>query len=192
MEERWPPVYDAEDLKREIERLSRHPELAATTFYGWRRDRAIEAPSDICQGDVVRLEANLPFLGENGEPMIEDEPTRYWLVIGNSCDLDRSLEDVPWTHLAPILLVAEDEVNPGEREALKRYAIVKRFHVPPWSEESRDTLPIVDLLRIIPVHRGVFVSSKAIVEARLSRGSWMMLNACLVRFLARDDGRFDL
>lgn len=77
MEERWPPVYDAEDLKREIERLSRHPELAATTFYGWRRDRAIEVPSDICQGDVVRLEANLPFLGENGEPMIEDEPTRF-------------------------------------------------------------------------------------------------------------------
>jgi hypothetical protein len=32
--------------------------------------------------------------------------------------------------------------------------------------------------------------SVARVQARLSRAAWILLNACLVRFLARDDGRY--
>jgi len=50
--DRWPPVYDAEDLIREIKLLTGRADLAQV-FFEWRRDRSTQEVADVCQGDIV-------------------------------------------------------------------------------------------------------------------------------------------
>jgi hypothetical protein len=87
--ERWPPVYDAEDLVREIRRLAEHVDLA-TAFYEWRRDRSTELPEDVCQGDIISLASDVPVILEDGQPVAMAHPDGTWLVVGNTCDFDPS------------------------------------------------------------------------------------------------------
>ncbi len=146
--ERWPPVYDLEDLVNEIGRMTKDERLERD-FYEWRLDRSTLNPSDVCQGDVVLLDSEVPVILENGQPGLVEHPEHHWLVIGNTCDFDRSIEEAPWTQLVPIVSVGPDK-------------------------------------RVLQGATKV-----ATLQARMSRGAWILLNACLVRFLARDDGRYD-
>jgi len=188
--ERWPPVYDADDLVREIKRLAEHPDLAS--FYEWRRDQSTRAPDDVCQGDVVRLASEVPLILEDGQPATMAHPDAAWLVIGNSCDFDRTLADVRWTQLVPLhSLGVHAELSTAELAAARSYTRARSFYVPAWTEAS-DAVFMADFLRPAAIDKRAFAGADApaVVEARLTRAAWILLNACLVRFLARDDGRY--
>lgn len=190
--ERWPPVYDADDLVREIKRLTDRPDLAEA-FFDWRRDRSMAAPDDVCQGDVVELASEVPVILEDGQPGIVEHPDGAWLIIGNTCDFARDLEDVRWTQAVPILDVgAMNELEPAVANALRRYTHSRRFHVPAWSSRVAGRAHVADLLRPVAVDKRALQGSARIgvVHARMARAAWILLNACLVRFLARDDGRY--
>jgi hypothetical protein len=113
--------------------------------------------------------------------------------VGNTCDFDRDLVDVRWTQLVPIIsLGATTELSATELDAVRKYTQARTFHLPPWSTETERDAHVADLLRPVGVDKRVFrgPTPTATVQARVSRPAWILLNACLVRFLARDDGRF--
>jgi hypothetical protein len=164
-------------------------------FYEWRRDRSVVALDDICQGDVVLLESEVPVILDDGKPSIIDHPERHWLVIGNTCDFERSLDDVRWTQMVPIANLGWlAELGQGQLAAARRYTQARRFYVPPWSAESESRLNVADLLLPVSVDKRALQAAAGVtgvLRARMSRAAWILLNACLVRFLARDDGRYD-
>lgn len=191
--ERWPPVYDAEDLVREIKRLTERADLA-TVFYEWRRDRSVTAPEDVCQGDIISLSSDVPVILDDGQPGVVDHPDGMWLVLGNTCDFDRGLADVRWTQLVPIIsLGGKSELSATQLDAVRKYTQARTFHVPPWCTEKEGDVYVADLLRPVGVDKRIFRGQPptGVVQARVSRAAWILLNACLVRFLARDDGRYD-
>jgi hypothetical protein len=148
---------------------------------------------DVCQGDVVELESDVPVILEGGQPGVIDHPEGAWLVVGNTCDFDRDLADVRWTQVAPILDVgAASPMAQAEIAALRRYTQSRVFHVPEGSAAVANRMHVADLLRPVGVDKRVFrgPSPAGLVQARMSRAAWVLLNACLVRFLARDDGRY--
>lgn len=190
--DRWPPVYDAEDLVREIKRLTDRPDIA-NAFYEWRLDSSTRPVDDVCQGDIVRLASDVPVILADGQPGVIDHPDGAWLVLGNTCDFDREIGDVRWTQMVPLRDLGEmSEVSDTERAALRRYTQSRVFYVPPWSAQVTKRVHAADLLRPVAVDKRVFISAPttATVEARMARAAWVLLNACLVRFLARDDGRY--
>lgn len=71
-----------------------------------------------------------------------------------------------------------------------RYQTSRAFYVPPWKREVEGHCHVADLLRPVTAEKGVF-DEVARVEARMARSGWILLHSCLVRFLCRDDGRFD-
>jgi hypothetical protein len=190
--DRWPPVYDAEDLVREIKKLTEHTDVAEA-FYEWRRDRSTTVPEDVCQGDVIELVSDVPVILEDGQPGTMDHPERFWLVIGNTCDFDRHLKDVRWTQLVPIVaLGVTSHLSRTDVAAARKYTQARSFHVPSWSHTLEQHVHVADLLRPVGIDKRVLQGPNAVglVHARLSRAAWILLNACLVRFLARDDGRY--
>ncbi len=190
--ERWPPVYDAEDLVREIKRLTEQPDLE-TAFYDWRRDRSTTAPDDVCQGDIVSLASDVPVILEDGQPGTVEHPDGAWLVVGNTCDFDREVADARWTQLVPVMsLGVAAELSTTELAAVRKYTQSRAFYVPPWEASVAQEVHVADLLRPVGVDKRVLQGAGAsgVVQARVSRAAWILLNACLVRFLARDDGRY--
>jgi len=190
--DRWPPVYDADDLVREIKRLTERPDIA-NAFYEWRRDSSMTPVDDVCQGDIVRLPSDVPVILADGRPGVIDHPDVAWLVLGNTCDFERKVEDVRWTQMVPVRDLGDvADVSDTEKAALRRYTQSRVFYVPPWSGQVSKRVHAADLLRPVAVDKRVFVGEPAIaaVEARMARAAWILLNACLVRFLARDDGRY--
>ena len=135
--ERWPPVYDADDLVREIKRLTPRSDLA-TAFYEWRRDLSLTRPDDVCQGDVVQLRSGVPVILEDGQPATMEHPGSVWLVVGNTCDFDRELSDVRWTQLGvPIISVGTaTELSLTELAAVRKYTQSRSFYVPPWTSAA--------------------------------------------------------
>src|SRR5690349_11939281 len=111
--ERWPPIYDANDLREEIRQLAASGELF-TSFYS-------DLPNDgsWCQGDIVELKGDFPHIDEEGRAAtLEDLDVENWLVLSNSCDLYRPLEDVRWAQLVPLLDVP---ATPLELAGLRSY-----------------------------------------------------------------------
>lgn len=182
-EGRWAPVYDADDLKEEIRRLAERHDVASV-FYDHRRQ------SYPCQGDIVELSSGIPLLNKTGEPRVGVNPTNHWLLIGNTCDLSRELDDSAWTQLVPIVDVLT-ESRPKSESDLRKYRTVRTFFLPPWKEEEHERLYVADLTRPVQIRKEAFEAGHAKVQATMQRAPWILLNACLVRFLARDDGRFE-
>jgi hypothetical protein len=187
LDEPWPSVYDADDLTKMIEELAARPDLAPA-FYDWRADRSMTPVNDVCQGDIVELPAEVPVIGDDGAPIALEHPVGVWLVIGNTCDFDRSLEDARWTQLVPVVDLGGDDFS--KAPALKRYMTSRAFYLPAWADGAVGRCCVADLLRPVAVDKRVFASGKAKVIARITRAAWVLLNVCLVRFLARDDGRY--
>lgn len=191
--ERWPPVYDLDDLVAEIKKLVARPDIE-TSFYDWRLDRAMEAVEDVCQGDLLELQCEVPVILEDGSPGIVEHPDGIWLVIGNTCDISRPASQTPWTQIVPVIsLGLVKELSHTQVDAARKYTQSRSFFVPPWSPASQAHIHHADFLRPVALDKGVLGAqpAKAIVQARMSRAAWILLNACLVRFLARDDGRYD-
>lgn len=183
-QERWPPVYDAEELQDTIHRLIRGDHLAER-FY-----RPAAVTYTICQGDIISLQSGVPLIAADGKPAIHGDAS-HWMVIGNTCDIERDLQDVMWTQLVPLVdLGTHVDVSEQELSDLRGYRPTRTFYVPPWSEETGDRHHIADFLRPVAIHKTA-LREVATVEASLEWHSWLLLHSCLVRFLARDDGRFD-
>lgn len=187
-EDRWPPVYDADDLVALIRELVQRPDIA-DRFYEWRRDRSTSAPNDVCQGDVVRLTSEIPVIGADGTPGVIDHNTPYWMVVGNTCDFTRPYEEERWTQFVPVVRLGGAELSQTRVEALRGYAVFRRFYLPSWSPGDDSAHHVADLTSPVTVDKKA-VADHCRVEARMNRASWVLLNACLVRFLARDDGRY--
>lgn len=187
-EDRWPPVYDADDLVALIRELVRRPDIAER-FYEWRRDRSPSMPDDVCQGDVVRLSSETPVIAADGTPGVIAHNTDYWLVMGNTCDFARPYHEERWTQFVPVVRLGGAELSQPRVDALRGYAAFRRFYLPSWMQGDASAHHVADLTSPVTVDK-MAVAAHCTVEARLNRASWVLLNACLVRFLARDDGRY--
>jgi hypothetical protein len=181
--ERWPPVYDAGELKEQIERLGRNGNLMEA-FYGPK-----DHGGTICQGDIVKLSAPLPFIDEEGEGTIESDYT-HWLVLGNTCDFVRDDADVRWSQIVPVVVVPDTAIQAEAFQSLRIFGTSRKFYLPPWDVAGRHH-GIADLQSIALVDKRCLRSVKATVIARVSLYGWVLLHSCIVRFLGRDDGRFD-
>jgi hypothetical protein len=191
--QRWPPVYDLDDLVAEIRRLTSHADVEGR-FYEWRRDRSVEAPADVCQGDVIALASDVPVILQDGQPGTMEHPEGHWLVIGNTCDFVRAHEDVAWTQLVPIVSLGDvADLTPTQLASARKYTQSRSFFVPPWSVAAERCVHVADLLQPVAIDKRALqgVQPSGVVHARVTRAAWILLNACLVRFLARDDGRYD-
>src|SRR5688500_13508628 len=98
---RWPPVYDADELASQIAEIATDRDLAGRLY------DLTDVGGLVCQGDVVELAAGVPVLDESGAAVTEEDAT-HWLVIGNTCDFDRDIEDVPWTQVVPLIDLGTD------------------------------------------------------------------------------------
>ncbi len=180
--ESWLPAYDTESLVRLIEDI--RDDLSSRSFFSHQT-----AVAEFCQGDVIKLPTDLPLLDSGAEPAIEERVGDLWLVAGNTCDFDRDLEKVPWTQLVPLEEVgsASDIAEPDLQE-LRAYRATRYFYVPGWQSGSPSRHYLAQLSKPVTTHKQAVLDSKLV--ARLSESAWVLLSACLVRFLARDDRRF--
>ncbi len=177
-EGRWPPVYDEDDLKAQIRRLTGGDFDA--TFWDLR------AVPGVYQGDVVSLRSAVPVLDEEGVPVVTDE-CDLWLVIGNTCDFARTLEEVTWSQLVPLVDVAD--ASPTDVAIFRAYTTSRRFYVPPWPGGDR-VHRLADFTRPVTIHKRAFEGAARVI-ARMQLPAWVLLHSCLIRFLARGDGRND-
>lgn len=183
-EGRWPPIYDFEQLAEYIDELARDDAFDARFYL-----LTSLAEPQVCQGDVVHLPAPIPAIADDGKPILTDD-VDHWLVVGNTCDFDRPVDEVSWTQAVPILdLGTEAELGSAGLAELRRYSAYRGFYVPPW-QGGDDHHRLADFTRIVPIHKLAFREAATVV-ARMQRQAWVLLHSCLVRFLARDDGRHD-
>lgn len=185
MTTRWPPAYDANDLEKSIKELI-SPRNFPNNFY--------QIPSrsdfnDLCQGDIVNFNSSVPLIWEDGE-VVEYQDFEHWLVVGNTCDISRSVDSVPFTNIIPII---QEDLN-AENSALatesQTYKASRRFYLPSWDAESAKQFNLADFTLLTTIHKEA-IRSQALVVARLTYTGWLLLHSCLVRYLARDDGRYD-
>ena len=148
----------------------------------------MSAVGDVCQGDIVELAADVPVIDKDGMPCVLEHPGGVWLVVGNSCDFvplarERSVDATRsagglWGRRLP---------RGSGTQAVHDIAGLLRASV---DRRGRRPCFVADFLRPVTVDKRVFAHGHAKVLARLTRAAWILLNACLVRFLARDDGRY--
>lgn len=180
---RWRGVLSADDLKAQIHELSTRPDVS-DIFYSQIRQ------NHLCQGDLIELKTSIPLLTPSGSPASVRNRTGLWLVTGNTCDFTRTLKDSEWTQIVPIFDLADGGTKPPNESALRAYQTSRLFFVPPWTSERQSEVLVADLTRQVHIHKGAFDGKTLKVLATMNQASWVLLNACLVRFCARDDGRF--
>jgi hypothetical protein len=181
MNERWPPIYDYEQLITTIKDLIKNDRLISQFF-------ELEIEKTFYQGDILYLQAPFAYLNQDAQAEAIDENSGYWLLLSNTCDLDRKLDEVPWAQIVPIELFAD--LTKEEIEKYKNYQLSRAFYIPEWSGDVTGQHGIADFCRPVTISREA-LAAHAKVVARLTRYSWILLHSCLVRYLARDDGRCD-
>jgi len=181
--DRWPPVYDADDLKLVIRELASSSDISKK-FYG---SRSSGIPY---QGDIIELNSALPLIWSDGQPAVHGN-FQDWLVIGNTCDLHRNNKDVGFTQIVPIISIDANTANKQyDQKDFLSYAYSRRFYLPPWGAKLENSFSFADFLKPVTVHKSAILDH-ASIKATMSQHTWLLLHSCLVRFLARDDGRFD-
>lgn len=178
--ERWPPVYDAQELSELIGELGARTDLEAVIYQS-----NVVAGGPCCQGDVLQLHQGVPLIDEAGEPRVSGDFS-HWLVVGNTCDFERA--DVEWTQVVPIQ--EWPHATPERVQVLTTYGPSREFYIPYWAAKREGHILVADFVRPCALSKKA-IGPRATVVARMSRAGWILLHACLVRFLARDDGRFD-
>ena len=142
--ERWPPVYDLDDLVREIKRLATHPDIA-TQFYEWRPMGRQRNPTTFARATSFSLASEVPLILGDGQPGTMEHPDGVWLVLGNTCDIERKPEDVRWTQIAPILSIGlETALSASQLTAVRKYTQSRSFFVPPWNDAARGHVHVAD------------------------------------------------
>ncbi|WP_157596301.1 hypothetical protein [Plesiocystis pacifica] len=174
--ERWPPCYDAEELQQNIRELVSKNQLHTSFF-------TANTSQGLCQGDILKLSAEMPLIDEHGN-VAALELFDYWMFVGNTCDTDRV--DVLTSQVVPLHDLGG--LQSHEITNLERYSLNRRFFVPNWpgSPHQAWVLEFTELCAA-----SLDFLKKQTVVARMQRYSWYLLHSCLVRYLARDDGRFD-
>lgn len=178
----WPPTHDAQELAEQIRRLTGTPDFESE-FYGSKRD----GHPEWCQGDVIELESRIPMIGPDGKPTTDAAETKWWLLLGNSCDMDRDLDEHPETHMVPVRRYDEDAADLTRVTAdFRHFRPYKTFYLPCWSA-SMTGLYAADFTNPVTVSREGLRHAR--LCARMRQWSWVLLYSCVVRFLARGDGR---
>jgi hypothetical protein len=181
---RWPSIADRDDLKQVIsEILDAGPEFDAR-FY----QTEAFVGGFACQGDIVRLTSAAPCIDPDGNAIVTDATFDHWMIVGNTCDMHR--DDEPRSLIAPLVGLAEP-VPDEQLHTLRRYEYSRQFYVPPWPGAEPQRHHLVDFMQLVTIEIAAFREDCACVVARLQFPAWALLHACLVRYLARDDGRFD-
>lgn len=181
---RWPPIYDEDDLRRTIKALASADNLSQVLYQSPREDE----PS-VCQGDVLHLPTRVPVIHEDGKPMLLAQES-HWIVAGNTCDFERNVDEEPWTQIVPVEQRAlADQTARGAAIAMRKYQTARYFYVPPWEAKVDDKLSCANFTRMVTIHKDAL--NHASLIARLSHKGWLLFHSCLIRFLARDDGRRD-
>lgn len=178
---RYPPVYDFEDLKRQIR------EIVGTGDLDSRLYQPTSSGPPVCQGDVIELRSPRTYISDQGLATAEWGSNR-WMVLANTCDLTRSIETIRWAHLVPLIAIRSNQLREDELSALRGYRYHRRFYLPPWPDGDQDVHHTAEFTQPVTVHRAA-IENLSEVQARLSFLGWVLLNSCLLRFLARDDGR---
>jgi hypothetical protein len=181
---RWPSIADRDDLDNAITGILDAGEAFESRFY---QDNLSEG-GFACQGDVVRLRSAAPCIDSDGAAIVTDSEFEHWMILGNTCDLYR--DDERWTLIAPLLVLPEPLTDTKLR-VLRRYEYSRQFYVPSWPGDDAGGHRMVDFMQFVTLDKEVFRLGNATVVARLQFPAWALLHACIVRFLARDDGRFD-
>ncbi|MBD2860217.1 hypothetical protein IB286_14545 [Spongiibacter sp. KMU-158] len=183
-EGRWPPVYEPSDVKDAIRTLS-SGKASPDVFYS---DELRE--DQFFQGDVFRLSSGVPLIWHDGQPSVSGH-VEYWLLIGNTCDLFRSADDASFTQIVPISQIPSSEVEGRNFSSYQTYGLSRRFYLPPWDSGVEKYLNYADFMRPVTLDKKAFSHNAAQKIASMTQFSWLLLNACLLRFYARDDGRYD-
>lgn len=179
---RWPPVYDFDGLGEEINRLVSSCGIFDQFFLKENLD------SNLCQGDILKFPGQFPFIDENGNVAIIDEEYDYWLILGNTCDLHRELPSPHFSHITPLIPLDMD-IPEKVVSGLRSYDSYKKFYIPPWDVSVNKGF-IIDFTLMSSVDKNCLLTLTELTT-RLTRKSWLLLHSCLVRYLARDDGRHD-
>lgn len=181
MTNEWPPSYDQDQLENTLKQLLDSGRIY-TNFY------ESAGPFDgICQGDILRSECEFPFLDRDGDVASLDahHPEERWFYIGNTCDQARSISDVPVGQVVRIIHIGS--LAPELLKSVRDYKTAKLFFLPPWL--SRDEGPYAaSFIWPASISRHA-LHSRFTVEARLNQSSWYLLNMCIIRYMARSDGR---
>lgn len=175
----WPPAYDYEQLQAQIRELINSDTLVSSFYEPWIHGYPL------CQGDILALDSDFPFIHSDGKPATKAGPD-YWLLLSNTCDLQRELTEVKWGQLIYLHRIPRAELTPDSLKMLKSYQTSRRFYVPPW--DGSDVHYIADFLRPVSVDRTALTAHSEVV-ARLTYTTWVLLHSCLVRYLVRADGR---
>ena len=179
LEGTWPPAYDSEELENSISNLTARG-IDASDFY------VASSPSTPPrQGDIIRLASGVPIVDDECEPSVVDGLSDYWMLLGNTCDIDRNVTDVPYTLIAPIAILTG--VDEPTLKVFRQYSYYRRFYLPAWNDES-DPGAAVDFTMQVTLDKTT-LGGCATHVASLTYCSWVLLNACLTRFTARSDGR---
>jgi hypothetical protein len=181
---RWPSIYDSEGLAKSIRQIvDSGPEFDAR-FY----QIGAFTGGFACQGDVVELRSGVPVIDADGNSVVTDAEFEHWLIVGNTCDMDRV--DEPHSVIAPLIRV-DTPITPEDLKLYRRYEYYKQFYVPPWPNGPDEKHRFADFMQLVTIEKAAFREDCARVVARLQFPAWALLHACIVRYLARDDGRFD-
>lgn len=100
-----------------------------------------------------------------------------------------SRPEEPRSLIAPLLPVKSD-LTAEQLRVLRRYEYYKQFYIPPWADDQDQLHRLADFMQLVTIEKAAFHKSAKLV-ARLQFPAWALLHACIVRYLARDDGRFD-
>jgi hypothetical protein len=179
----WPPVYDFETLAAQIKSLVSSYGIFDIFFQN-------NGPVNValCQGDVIQFRSPFPLIDEAGDISYLDEGYSSWVIIGNTCDLDRAINDSEYSQVSPLMELAADEPGPI-LEKLKSYRSNRRFFVPSWSSAAHPGY-YVDFTKMCSIHKSCLFNDDLVkVSARMSFLSWVLFHSCIVRYLARYDGR---
>lgn len=179
IENRWPVTYDIEGLKQQIVDIKNNIDTAL--FYNYKEKQL----SILCQGDIFELDIYFPYIDDNGEAVGDKE--QMWVLIGNTCDMQRDIKDLEFTQIAPLSLLSDEDFkdNTNILEDLKNYQSYKKFYF----QNFNKTHYILDFTKICTIHKQALYGVKKTKE--LTFESWVLFHCCLVRYLARDDGRHD-
>jgi hypothetical protein len=183
---RWPSIYDKEALAKAIREITTGGPHFDARFYELTITTSRGGPA--CQGDVVELRGAVPIIDASGEPIVTDIEYEHWLIVGNTCDMHR--EEELHSIVAPLRTV-DTTVTPDEAKMFRRYEYYKQFYVPPWPNAPDARHRFADFTQLVTIEKAAFREDCARIVARLQFPAWALLHACIVRFLARDDGRFD-
>jgi hypothetical protein len=182
LECRWPPVYDFDGLGAEINRLVLDCGIFEQFFH--RRNLSL----DLCQGDILEFPGQFPYIDKNGNINIIDEDYDYWIILGNTCDLHRDLPSPHFSHITPLISL-KSGTPPHILQGLRSYDSYKKFYIPSWESHSNQSF-FIDFTLMCSVDKEC-LQNVTKLTTRLTRKSWLLLHSCMVRYLARDDGRHD-